>query len=760
MKITFVSTIDAPAENLTIESYPFVFGRGTPELQDDCSDQVRMLLQHVSRKHATLIEEQGSLYLEDNGSLNGTSINGRKLTDTRVLLSTGDVVLFADKLGYVVELQDEQVPVRNAVVMLVPDQNETGESITITVSPFSLPKEISGNDTGYLKIAFERNQALLLSLTAQSGAMVDGKPVQPGKNFLHHDSVIKFASGLKYRLVCDTGQLRSQSNPASSGNDSVGENTVYMDEATTFMSVFSRVEKDENAKASSTAAKSRIDESVKSTTANVTSLFRTFWKYILAIGVVVTLIVVGVVSYRSTDAYKIQNLYEEKNYRTCLILANDMLAKSNRDKTQNLAQKSFISATIPSYIGMLGEKDYIAIKAELAGYREIMTNVEHSKSAINVLLFIARVHRFFSVEQRELVITDNERKNEISAINEQWKEEKNNYRPVLDEIVQQEPSFHAVVERFFAQLNDNRELALYELLDIKKIEEGIKALIIEQKVSQVRDLISKFHDSHPDIHGEEKWLKDLDRFDLLIKANEEKNLFGLSQVREQASMHTDLFRGLAASYVESNYPDVPAQQVFDQARQFWQSGNPHKATTLLKGLPKGNWQTAIDRETEHMRKLMALVEKVESTRETSTRCKVVAEIYGMALQNDVFYKRLFGDEHIRCRNQASITGKNYLTKANSAFETYRQQGGITGQMRMASVISQGFRTQAQVLTKAHKFAVQAAERIELSSIEMSASDRKVIAEINEEFQLQHSRLQNSTVLSTSLVQQKLSLFKD
>ncbi len=403
---------------------------------------------------------------------------------------------------------------------------------------------------------------------------------------------------------------------------------------------------------------------------------------------------------------------------------------------------------------MLAEQDYTAINTELAGYGEIVTNVENSESAVSALLFVARVHRFFSMEQKEHTIADTERKSEISAINEQWKEKKNNYRPVLDEITQQQPSFYPVVEKFYAQLNDNRELALYELVDLKKVEEDIKALLLEQKVFKARDLIRSFSASHPDIQGEEDWLLDLDRFDLLIKANEEKNLFGLEKVREQAAMQTNLFKGLAVSYVEKYYPGVSVQQAFNQARQFWQSGNPHKATALLKGLPQGNWQAAIDKETEHMHSLMALVEKVEMARETSARCEVVAEIYGMALQHDVFYKRLFADEHIRCRNQASITGKSYLAKAKSAFDEYRQRGGITGQMRMADVISQQFRTQARTLTKANAFAVQAVKGMRLANSEMSAADQKIIVEIKEEFQLQYARLQGSTVLSTSLIQQK------
>lgn len=45
----------------------------------------------VSRHHAKFVREQGQIYLEDLGSLNGTYLN-RKLVDERVQLQAGDEI--------------------------------------------------------------------------------------------------------------------------------------------------------------------------------------------------------------------------------------------------------------------------------------------------------------------------------------------------------------------------------------------------------------------------------------------------------------------------------------------------------------------------------------------------------------------------------------------------------------------------------------------------------------------------------------------
>ncbi|MHC5537147.1 FHA domain-containing protein [Singulisphaera rosea] len=73
--------------------------------QDDC--QLRIKSSQVSRKHCELFEKKGLLLVKDLGSSNGTYVNGKRITDQRVLeagdeLTVGQVslkVAKADAVG-------------------------------------------------------------------------------------------------------------------------------------------------------------------------------------------------------------------------------------------------------------------------------------------------------------------------------------------------------------------------------------------------------------------------------------------------------------------------------------------------------------------------------------------------------------------------------------------------------------------------------------------------------------------------------------
>jgi len=79
----------------------WTIGRWNPDIGDiDESSQpdIKLKSEHVSRRHATIISKKGRFYIEDLGSTNGTTINGKPVTSKTELKSgdkiqVGDVVL-------------------------------------------------------------------------------------------------------------------------------------------------------------------------------------------------------------------------------------------------------------------------------------------------------------------------------------------------------------------------------------------------------------------------------------------------------------------------------------------------------------------------------------------------------------------------------------------------------------------------------------------------------------------------------------------
>ena len=78
-------------ERIIPAGYPFELGKEKRGRGYVFTDSV------ISRQHARLVRENGGYYISDLGSLNGTTVNGERLTpNVRRELAAGDVIGFAE----------------------------------------------------------------------------------------------------------------------------------------------------------------------------------------------------------------------------------------------------------------------------------------------------------------------------------------------------------------------------------------------------------------------------------------------------------------------------------------------------------------------------------------------------------------------------------------------------------------------------------------------------------------------------------------
>jgi len=83
--------VDEKGGDIPITTAEFIIGREA-DFASLCIDQPS-----VSANHASVLQQNGQFYLRDNGSRNGTALNGKELApEERVLLKDGDDVVFAE----------------------------------------------------------------------------------------------------------------------------------------------------------------------------------------------------------------------------------------------------------------------------------------------------------------------------------------------------------------------------------------------------------------------------------------------------------------------------------------------------------------------------------------------------------------------------------------------------------------------------------------------------------------------------------------
>jgi pSer/pThr/pTyr-binding forkhead associated (FHA) protein len=97
-----------PSLILITEDYPrqvFELGRAILMVGRSDDSEIKVPDHGVSRNHASIVMDQGSFVVRDNGSLNGTYVNGERVS--RYILKHHDMVRFGSCL-FLVDLKDQR----------------------------------------------------------------------------------------------------------------------------------------------------------------------------------------------------------------------------------------------------------------------------------------------------------------------------------------------------------------------------------------------------------------------------------------------------------------------------------------------------------------------------------------------------------------------------------------------------------------------------------------------------------------------------
>ena len=138
------------------ESIRRSFADGEYQVGRGSANELVLPSQTVSRHHATLRVQGGTLHITDLGSLNGTRVNGRGVTGDATA-KPGDVVEFG---SVTLRLSDRDV---SDEPLWSPDEHVSSQSVFLTRDEATAgPKVIAGTDSNVLKLLTEAGQLLML----------------------------------------------------------------------------------------------------------------------------------------------------------------------------------------------------------------------------------------------------------------------------------------------------------------------------------------------------------------------------------------------------------------------------------------------------------------------------------------------------------------------------------------------------------------------------------------------------------------------
>jgi pSer/pThr/pTyr-binding forkhead associated (FHA) protein len=201
---------------IRIDDADFCIGRGEPPFASYEAGIANML----SRRHACIFSKDGTVYLRDLESRNGTSVNHVGVGRAPCELRDGDEICFADTLSYRVQIASLTRPEGSLTLTLTPESGASGlEPIVITRFPFIVSKTDAtfsryknkkehDRELGYLSrrhahIYVKGGRAYIEDLGSGNGTCVDGEPLVQavplrdgaavafgGKHFVYRVSVV------------------------------------------------------------------------------------------------------------------------------------------------------------------------------------------------------------------------------------------------------------------------------------------------------------------------------------------------------------------------------------------------------------------------------------------------------------------------------------------------------------------------------------------------------------------------------------------
>ncbi len=755
MKLTLIATSNGT--RIVFNSFPALVGREIlKERIGETIPAISSNLQHVSKKHIEISYSNSRFYLADPGSLNGTCINNTRILKTKRALAPGDLVSLAQRVDFIVDFTPAPIIKAEQEFILEPEQNGS-EVIGIDRFPiyFEGTRPIGhqgASGVNAFVLHYTNSNIHIAPLTTDHTIAVNGNSIPLGATIVSPNDRITVSPGKAFVLrrlrehtdkKADT--IISGQDPAHTA-DAPEERTIYMAEATTFMNIFEE-DKTQGNKAVETNQASSPATPVTKAASNIV------FKGMIALIALLTICFGSWYLYRTSDNYRVHQLFSQQKYDESLIIADAVLAEKKNKKVEETGKKALILAISGPFTQALRTGNHQKIPDILENYRNLTTHINDSEAMLNTFSFIARVNRFPG-KSKSYRIDDELWKKEIRGINNAWNQNKTEYKTFIAQFVHTAPALTAASELFFSKINDCREMEIYYLNKILEIEKKVTLLLQNKNFTEAASLLKTFSETNLDLTHTDVWQKDLERYIALTKDIADSDLFTIDTLQIAVLPQSPLFKKLINDYVRKTIPSALVMEQISRARNLWNKGQVNEAATILEQLPETGMQKQVKQKVSYLKKVASYQSQLAED-PSLKNCMAAADLFRLLNGTETALIDRYRNFYNVCFRQAQKMVPHHTQIAINSYARFKQSGGINGQMRMEMAVTDRFKNQASLLAKAEAERSFVNKIVAKFSIPLQESTQITFSEIATEHHTQTARITESAVLSASQIQAKL-----
>lgn len=766
----------------------------------------------LSRRHARIFEQDGHVYLADLGSLNGTSVGGRRVDRIPARLQRGDEICFA-ALCYQIEILGasgtrvvdipSEPPLR---LILRPEKSELAlEPIVVTEFPFLINKnsavfarykerlsaEVSYLSRRHAHIFTRNNQLYIEDLGSTNGTFVQGERLEEHARQLKDGDRIAFG-GKKFVYRVELLQEAATETQAAPNDDpSISllrptddiTKTTFVTSADSFLDIFcaenegADEEDEENPDLPSTSEEQLPARGLRGVVRRSGSLVRQMRaelrdeeganprraRIALAAGLAVCALAVGMYLNNASER-GIREQLEQGAYLQAAQQADRYLQDYPEDRAiRVLATEAMLKATVPAWMDNVLEGEFDTASQSLAGGRELSEFNPDALQLLDLMQWVTNLERF--IAQRggaDAPVVMFEHEGQINALLSAWDADATEHRHRLELVTRHVPEFSALRALTFSHIRTLRNQKSLELAAIERLLLTVESTLQEDNPTRLTPVLNEFVTRYPRIIGVEKLQSDLKIYLAIDAARQAEEWLQAQRLATAARLQTTPFQSRVQALLESELPSTEFIERYNAATAAWQAGQLSESIALLDQLRHGPWGKVAQRQLERNSKIQQAYIALLEAKDKPDYKDLLLEFYnGLDPQQDGFFTQALAQDMQRYSKTALAEAQQALKDAQKAWERYRNSGGIRGLQRLEPNVSAPYRQLATTLSVSYDQITRGMRVYKLLNASYSDDWDKLNAEIVNEVMLQRRSLAElAMVLEPGLKQAKLDLLPE
>lgn len=821
-------------DDIVIDDCMFPVGRYQPPFQK----YEKTIVAHLSRRHARIFSEAGAVFIVDDGSSNGTKVNGKQLAERPIQLRSKDVITFGEKLSYRAEFASKSehattqiAPPAGINLTLIPARDEM-DTLIIDRFPFLISKhgKFFGKyakkfveDVRFLSrrhayFFIKGNELYIEDLGSTNGTSVNGKRLDEHAVLLHNGDTIEIGSDrFRYTVKLEKHQLtrvggREGNSEAAQTNLQVTQNnqaapnhakgvqasidetddsdvtfsakTTFVSSSTSFLDIFCIQEeadstldeediKEDDEPIETKPAKTAVGRFLRRAHAFFSQLRSAFAedtshdkrKLWLVVGMVcVIALVSGGIYMLGAAKREIKDMMASDNYEQSLQLANAYLeTHPQQEEIQQLATEALIKYCVPQWVSYVEQRNFEKARELITETKQKSSSNKSGQEVLYVLEWVGSLEEFFDSRggiDAPIVIFRQEQ--QIDKLLDWWENNETGNRRSMGNILGHSVEFKDIHARTFSNLRSLRNEKSIYLVAIEALKKAMQEKLDSGRAEELGPVFDKFERKYPKIKGMDKVRQDWQSFLALKTAIDSKDLRETLSAIAKHKLTVPPFKEKIEDLKANALPSDEYRERYSRASTAWRSGEIGEALDLLKTLGDSAWRELVTPELERKQKIVSEFKKLRQYEDSDAyQSKILAFYQLLNKQEDVYFLDGLEGSLKDYKDKLASTAEQAMEVAQKDWNAYRQAGGIGGLLRLEDGISSAFKQQAKRLSSAYLEARSGIQAYQDANLDYASERKELFERIKAEVRLQRRSLEElNMVLSSSLLQSKLQLIPE